>query len=137
MGKEVQPRSVSLRDYASGVAVANAPAWMHNTYRDIIATQLSLVFQLLILGLITLAGGALAGYLIARKTGQFYKKTGMSIGLLSYITYVALSFIQGFKAIQYEDAVTVTGFVVGAALGAKYWASRRRPTEDSEEANTP
>lgn len=135
MDKEVQPRNVSLRDYAAGVAVANAPAWMLNTYRDIIKTQLSLIFQLLIIGLTTLAGGALAGYLIARKTGQIYQKAGVTTGLLSYVTYVVLSIILGFRGMPYEDAVTITGFVVGAALGAKYWQSRRHPTEDSKEAN--
>lgn len=137
MGKEVQPRSVSLRDYAAAVAVANAPVWMLNTYRDMIATQVSLLFQLLILGLTTLAGGALAGFLIARKTGQTYQKAGVTTGALSYITYAALSFILGFGKlqIQFEDYVVIPGFVVGAAIGAKYWASRQRPTEDSKEAN--
>lgn len=119
--KEVQTRNVKLRDYAAGVGLANAPVFMLNSYRGILLIELSLFSHLLMLSLLILMGSALSGYLIARKTKETYQNAGITTGLLSYITYVALSAILGIPMMSFEPSISLTGFVVGAAAGAKYF----------------
>ena len=124
--KEIQTRNVKWRDYAAGVGLANAPAFILNTYRDIALIQLSLGPYLLMLSLLILMGSVLSGYLIARKTKETYQNAGITTGLLSYIAYVALSAILGNPQISFEPSISLTSFVAGAAAGAKYFHVRAR-----------
>lgn len=126
MGEETQPKEIGLKDYGWGVIVANASVYILNSYRDIVADQHPLV-QMLLFGLSALGGCLLAGYSIARKTGQTYQKAGLTTGLLSYIAYSLLTWLIGFDIIPifFEHAVVPTGFVVGGALGVKIWEKRR------------
>lgn len=124
--KEIQTRNVKMSDYAAGVALANGPVFILNTYRDIVLIKLSLVSHLLILSLLILMGSALSGYLIARRTKETYQNAGITTGLLSYIAYVALSAIIRIPMMSLEPSISITGFVVGAAAGAKYFNVRAR-----------
>jgi len=126
MSEETQVREIRPRDYVWGIIVMNAPVYILNSYRDVVAAQ-NLAIQMLLLGLAALAGGLLSGFSIARKTGQSYQKAGMTTGLLSYVGYVALLWITGFGKISIflEDAVVITGFVAGGSLGVKFWEKRR------------
>ena len=126
--RAIESGRVSLNSYISGIMVANAPALMVNTYRNTIINKLSLTYQLLILGITTLIGGILAGYLTARKTGHSYQKAGITTGGLSYLLYIALSIVLKYLAIQYEDIVITIGFVIGGTIGAIYWTSNHRRT---------
>jgi len=125
MGEGAQAREVGAKDYFWGAIVANAPVYMVNSYRDMVAAQHPIV-QMLIFGLTALGGGLLAGFSIARKSRQSYQKAGLTTGLLSYIAYSALLWITGFGKILivFEDASVITGFVAGGALGAKLWEKR-------------
>jgi hypothetical protein len=122
MGEETQPKQISLKDYGWGIVVSNAPVYILNSYRDIVAAQHPIV-QMLLFILASLGGSFLAGYSIAKKTGQDWKRAGMTTGLFSYAAYVCLLIIAGFGSIPIflEDADVLTGFVGGGALGAKYW----------------
>ena len=117
---------MKFKDYAAGVALANGPVFILNTYRDIVLIQLSLVYHLIILSFLILMGSALSGYLIARKTKDNYQNAGITTGLLSYITYVVISWIIGNPMMSFEPSISITGFVVGAAAGAKYYNDRAR-----------
>jgi hypothetical protein len=125
----IQANKVSWRNYAAGVGLANAPVFMLNTYRDILLAQLSLFHYLVILGLLILMGSALSGYLIARKTNETYQNAGITTGLLSYIAYVALSWIIRIPLINLEPSISITGFVVGAAVGAKFYVAHHPSPE--------
>jgi len=126
MGEETQPKRISLKDYGWGIVVANAPMYILNSYRDIVAAQ-NPIIQMLLFALASLGGSFLACYSIARKTGQNWIRAGMTTGLFSYAAYVCLLIITGFGSITIfmEDAAVITGFVGGGALGVKYWEKRR------------
>ena len=112
----------TLKLYFTGIIVANSPVWVFNTYRDIIINNFSITHLLLILCLSTLMGGALAGFLIARRTRQGYHiAVGVTTGGFSYLFYTALSVALKIVAVPYEDLVIIIGFVVGGSIGAMFW----------------
>jgi len=115
-------RPVSGRDYLWGVVVAVSPMYLVNSYRDMVAGQ-HFVVQMIVFLLASLGGAGLAGYSIARKTGQDYKAAGLTTGLFAYLAYVVVLLLTGFGSIEVflEDAVVITGFVGGGVLGAKRW----------------
>jgi len=121
MKKNDATRRVSRNDYIAGVAVANAPVWAMVAVRDILFPQESTVsLWLIALGVAGL-GGQLAGYLVARRTGQNYRNAGLTIGLLAYVAYAALSMVVRYRAVYYEDLAVVFGFALGSSLGAQFW----------------
>jgi hypothetical protein len=124
MTEEPVERNVTWQEYAAGVAVSNAPAWLLNSYRDILGGQLPHILFLLVLGASEILGGAVAGYLVARRTGQVYQKAGITTGLLSFILYFVLSRLIGFEMMPLELTVTLTAFVAGSAVGALYYAKK-------------
>ena len=117
---------VRIKEYAAGVAVANGPALILHAFRDLIQTQLSLFYQLLLLGSITLMSSALAGFFIMRNT--MHLQTAVTTGFFSYILYIIILQVMGLRGIQLENLVTFTGFVAGGALGAIFWKIRERYT---------
>jgi hypothetical protein len=76
--------------------------------------------------LIAMAGGASAGYLIARKTGQSYLKAGLPTGFFSYSLYAISMSLIGVKGGFIEDVPALFGFFIGGAVGARYWERRSR-----------
>jgi len=130
MGGETQAQEIKLRDYLWGIMVANAPVYIVNYFREIVAVQHPIV-QMLVFGLASFGGCFLASYSIKRKTGQSYQKAGLTTGLLSYAAYTILILVTGFvrPSIFLEDAVLIMGFVVGGALGVKFWEKRHPRTK--------
>ena len=112
---------INRQQYLAGVMIANGPVYIYNLYRDIIITNTSLLTFLMTIILIIFISSALSGYLIARKTGEIYQKAGITMGLLSYITYLIVSWLFGIGMLPFESAASLTFFVVGAAVGAKYY----------------
>jgi hypothetical protein len=128
-------QNIKLSNYAAGVAVANGPAWLFNSFRDLLFTQLSLFPYLIILSFLLLIGSITSGYLMARKTGEIYQRAGITTGLLSFILYFILTIIFGFGILPFELAVALTSLVVGGGLGAKYFYKRHLPKINSKKDN--
>lgn len=119
MTKRSQSRRAWIKEYVVGAALANGPESMLNAFRDIIQTRFSLVLQLLILFITTMAGGAWAGYLMARRTGNI--RAGLIVGFLSFLIYlVLLPIISLLGWIPLEVPTAFIGFLVGGALGSRY-----------------
>lgn len=120
MSDEKKVREVKLTEYAAGVGIANGPAWLYNSYRDVLLAQFPFLIYLLILGIILMISSVIAGYLIARKTGEIYQRAGITTGLLSFICYFLIIILSGFGVMPLELPIALTCFVVGSGFGAKY-----------------
>jgi len=115
----------TLKDYVAGAILANAPMW--------ILTYALLKFELrkspftsaIILNLSTMACGALAGSLVARKTGLDARRVGIVVGVLSYIFFALFLTLIGFRGEMIEETSSLTGFFIGSAIGSKLWENRR------------
>ena len=112
--------SVPLRDYVAGALVANAPMWLLNTILQYLKTELSFVFLGLILYFTAMASSALAGYLLEKKRGLGYQKTGMTTGFTAYALYSIYLTIVRVRGGVLEDLLPLMGFVIGGAIGARY-----------------
>lgn len=66
-----------------------------------------------------MAGGAAAGYLVARRATSEQVKVGMSTGLFSYALYTVFLIFTGFRVGAMDDISSLTGFVIGGAVGAR------------------
>lgn len=112
----INPR---LRDYLAGSLVANSPAWLLSLISPYLIATMGEIFMVLILFFITMAGGVLAGYLVARSVQSEQVKTGLSTGLFSYALYALFLTITGFRGGPLVDIPSITGFVIGGAVGAR------------------
>lgn len=121
MGTNIGRRKISKNDYLAGVAIANSPVWFFVAIRDIVfAGESDFSLWLIAFGTASL-GGALAGYLVARRTGQNYQSSGLTVGLLAYVAYATLSFLVRFRTVYLEDVAVIFGFAIGSTIGAQYW----------------
>ena len=118
------PKRIALKDYAAGALLANAPVWILSALLPSEWSQQSVVLAALFNYLTAMAGGASAGYLIARKTGQSYLKAGLQTGFFSYSLYAVSMSLIGVKGGFIEDVPALFGFFIGGAVGARYWERR-------------
>jgi len=126
METEKLDSKIKRQQYLAGIMISNGPVFIYNLYRDIIITNISLLTYLMTIILIIFFSSALSGYLFARKTGEIYQKSGITMGLLSYITYLIVSWLFGIGILPSESAASLTFFVVGAALGAKDYLDKNQ-----------
>lgn len=119
-----------LKDYLAGALVANAPMWVLIIAVMLWGTRESSVSQATTLWLGTMACGALAGRLVARKIGSA-NKVGMLTGLFSYIIFAIFLGLVGFRGEMIEETSCFTGFMIGSLLGARS-RERRTPTNAQE-----
>jgi len=109
-----------LKNYIAGAMLSNSPIWIfialipHRWFNEVT------FFILLILYLISMSGGALSGYLIARKTKERYSKTGIILGIFAYCLYAISMTILGITGGVLELPPFI-GFVIGGAIGARYY----------------
>ena len=123
-GESTVPRQITLKEYAAGALLANAPIWILSAILPAEWSQQFVIRAGLINYIITMAGGASAGYLIARKTGQNYIRAGLPTGFFSYSLYAIFMSITGVKGGFIEDVPALFGFFIGAAVGARFWEMR-------------
>lgn len=109
-----------MRDYVAGALVANAPMWLLNIILQYLKTELSFAFLGLILYFTAMAGSAVAGYLLERKRGLGYRRTGMTTGFTAYVLYSIYLTIVKVRGGVLEDLLPLMGFVIGGAIGARY-----------------
>ena len=117
---------VPLRDYVAGALVANAPMWLLSIVLQYLKIDLSFVFLGLTLYFTAMAGSALAGYLLERKRGLGYKKTGMTTGFTAYALYSLYLTVVRVRGGVLEDFLPLMGFVIGGAIGARYREKQNR-----------
>jgi FtsH-binding integral membrane protein len=110
-----------LRDYVAGSLVANSPAWLLSLMIPYLRAEKGEIFTALILFFTVMAGGVLSGYMVARRVQSEYVKTGLSTGFFSYALYAVFLTLTGFRGGTLEDVISITGFVVGGAVGARLW----------------
>lgn len=123
-GESPIPRQIAIKEYAAGALLANAPIWILSAILPPDWSQQFVIRAGLMNYIITMAGGASAGYLIARKTGQNYIRAGLPTGFFSYSLYAIFMSIIGVKGGFIEDVPALFGFFIGAAVGAKFWEKR-------------
>jgi hypothetical protein len=109
-----------MRDYVAGALVANAPMWLLNIILQYLKAELSFVYLGLILYFTAMAGSAVAGYLLERKRGLGYRKTGMTTGFTAYVLYSIYLTVVRVRGGVLEDFLPLMGFVIGGAIGARY-----------------
>mgnify|MGYP001050958183 CR=1 FL=1 len=113
------------RDYVAGSLVSNCPVWLLSLMIQYLRAVIGEILTVLLLFFITMVGGILAGYLVAKRTKYEHVKTGLSIGLFSYILYAVFLTITGFRG-GLEDIPAITGFVIGGATGTRLSTSLSR-----------
>ncbi len=121
MSQNKKIREIKLTEYAAGVGISNGPAWLLNSYRDLLINQIPFIVYFLILGILLLVSSAIAGYLITKKTGEIYQRAGITTGLLSFIFYFIIIVFSGFGILPLELPLALTCLVIGSGLGAKYF----------------
>lgn len=121
-------KRIALKEYAAGAFLANAPIWILSAVLPPKWSGESIIKVALTTYIITMAGGAWAGYLIARKTGQSYIKAGLPTGLFSYSLYALFMTLTGVKGGFIEDVPPIFGFFIGGAVGARFWERQNQQT---------
>ena len=137
-GSEVKPsptKSISLREYAAGALLANAPIWLLSAVLPHRWFENYSIFLALLVYFITMSGGVWAGYLIARKTGQGYLRAGIPTGLFSYSLYALFMIITGVRGGILEDLPPLMGFVLGGVAGVRYWEIKNSQTNTLRKGN--
>jgi len=121
---------ISLKHYISGAFVANAFLWVLYSFLPQKYFEKHAIVQALVYYLFAMVGGAFAGYLISRKTGQGYKKSGIPTGLFSYALYAIVMGIFGIEGSPLTDTPSFVGFILGSVFGARFCEIRRnkKPT---------
>jgi len=109
-----------MRDYVAGALVANSPMWVLNIILQYLKAELSFVYLGLILYFTAMASSAVAGYLLERKRGLGYRRTGMTTGFTAYVLYSVYLTIVMVRGGVLEDFLPLMGFVIGGAIGARY-----------------
>jgi len=117
-------KKIALREYFSGALLANVLIFLLSAFGPITFFGESIIQVALATYVLTMVGGAWAGFLVARKTGQNYVKVGFPIGLISYCFYGIFITLMGVKGGFIEDFAPLFGFLVGGAMGARYWEIR-------------
>lgn len=137
-GSEVKPsptKNISLREYAAGALLANAPIWLLSAVLPHKWFENYSIFLSLLVYFITMSGGVWAGYLIARKTGQGYLRSGIPTGLFSYSLYALFMIITGVRGGVLEDLPPLLGFVLGGVAGVRYWEIKNPQTNTLRKGN--
>ena len=135
--KSPPPKRISIKEYAAGALLANAPIWLLSAFLPDRWFEESPIFLALLIYFITMAGGTWAGYLISRKTGQGYLKAGLPTGLFSYSLYALFMTITGVRGGIIEDIPPLIGFVVGGATGSRYWEKQNQQTSTPRKGEQP
>jgi len=110
-------------NYVAGALVANSLVWVASAFlpQNLGEWWVSTVTFYLILSVL---GGALGGYLVARRTLKFTPlRLGVVAGALSYAILAVVNTILGVESIV--DSVTLIGFTAGFAIGARVIELRR------------
>ena len=137
-GSEVKSptaKSISLKEYAAGALLANAPIWLLSAVLPHRWFENYSIFLALLVYFITMSGGVWAGYLIARKTGQGYLRAGIPTGLFSYSLYALFMIITGVRGGILEDVPPLLGFVLGGVAGVRYWEIKNSQTNTLRKGN--
>lgn len=121
----------SLREYAAGALVANAPSWLLSLLFPYLRNVTGEVFTALTIFFIAMAGGVAAGYLVARRATSEQVKMGISTGLFSYALYALFLTFTGVRGGAMDDISSLTGFVIGGAVGARLWEKKTSEKEGS------
>jgi len=77
------------------------------------------IFAAMILCFTAMGGGVFAGFLVARRGQSEQVKAGLTTGFLSYVLYAIFLTMTGFRGGALEDIPSITGFVIGGAVGAR------------------
>jgi len=120
----------SLRDYAAGALVANAPSWLLSLLFPYLRTVTGYIFTALAIFFTAMAGGVAAGYLVARRANSEQVKVGLSTGLFSYTIYALFLTFTGVRGGAMDDIPSLTGFVIGGATGARLWETKHQRRMD-------
>ena len=115
-----------IRDYVAGALVANSPMWILNIILQYLRTELSFVYLGLIIYFTAMVGSAVAGYMMERKRGLGYRRTGMTIGFTAYVLYSIYLTVVRVRGGVLEDFLPLMGFVIGGAIGARYREIKNR-----------
>jgi peptidoglycan/LPS O-acetylase OafA/YrhL len=110
-------------NYLAGALVANAIVWIVSALipKEPTDMWISFITAYFILSMI---GGALGGYLVARRTQRFTPiRLGVVLGALSYAILAAVNLILGVEA--WIDSAAIIGFTAGFAIGARLIELRR------------
>jgi len=115
---------LGLKEYVAGALVANAPAWLLSLMIPYFKAVTSIVYIILIIYFTTMAGGVAAGYLVARGMKSKQVQAGVTIGFFSYALFALFLIIIGVRGDIIEDLPSLTGFVVGGAVGARLFEKK-------------
>jgi hypothetical protein len=105
---------------------AAAPAWILSAL--VLATSEDITFGLITLYfLIATTGGALSGYLVARRSFQAPLRMAVFFGLGSYGLLAVVDWLLSIASVY--DMSTVIGFPVGFAIGSRVVELRQHPSK--------
>jgi hypothetical protein len=110
-------------NYLAGSLVANAIVWIGtilNPYdkKDMLISYITVYF------IVSIIGGALGGYLVARRSLAFSSlRLGVVLGALSYAILAISDIFLGVEA--WIDSLALIGFAAGFTIGARMIELRR------------
>lgn len=115
---------ITLKTYFKAALISNVFLWLMIAIFPLFKISDSYINTWWLLYTATFLGGAMGGYLIAFEARDESILIGSATGSLSYILYLITTFwiSHGFE----QDVVALTGFIVGASLGVKFWGTYTR-----------
>ena len=119
-------------NYLAGALVANSIVWIISALvpKELTDMWISFITAYFI---VSVMGGALGGYLVARRTQRFSPiRLGVVLGALSYAILAVINLILGIET--WIDSAALIGFTTGFAIGARIIELRRlkQPTPGKE-----
>jgi peptidoglycan/LPS O-acetylase OafA/YrhL len=107
-------------NYLAGALIANAIVWIGTVLIPMLPlnntdTWISLITAYFIISVI---GGVLGGYLVARKTKTFAPlRLAVVLGAISYAILAVINSIRGVE--PWVDSSALIGFITGFAIGSR------------------
>jgi peptidoglycan/LPS O-acetylase OafA/YrhL len=110
-------------NYLAGSLVANAIVWIGTALIPFDMTDM-LISYITAYFIMSIIGGALGGYLVARRSQAFSPlRLGVVLGALSYAILALSNIFLGVKA--WIDSPALIGFTAGFTIGARMIDLRR------------
>jgi len=110
-------------NYLAGALVANSIVWIVSALIPIAPMDMLISFIMAYL-VVSVIGGALGGYLVARRSQRVSTiRLGVVLGALSYVILAIVNLILGIEA--WIDSAAIIGFTIGFAVGARIIELRR------------
>lgn len=110
------PSENNFLDYFFGGIIANLPLWVFSLFFHIVTPSIISLVILTILGII---GGAIAGYLMKYKTEEIHKWSPIITGTLAFFASIL---ILGEMAPTLTDLILLPAFISGVYLGLKIYS---------------